>query len=77
MPFEGKQAFARLVEASVNLNRVPTKWKMEICVPIAKPGKSHFHCDGYRPVSLTSVCCKVAERIVLDVLSRSVELDDT
>ena len=61
----------------MNLGRVPTPWKDEICVPVAKPGKSHHRCDGYRPVSLTCVCCKVAERVILGVLMRDFCFSDT
>lgn len=76
MPVEGKIFFARIIDSTALLGKVPTRWKLDITVPVPKPGKSHHRCEGYRPVSLTSVCCKVAERVILGVLMRYIALSD-
>jgi Reverse transcriptase (RNA-dependent DNA polymerase) len=46
---------------------VPKEWKLASVTPIFKKGKP---CDvsNYRPISLTSVCCKVMESIIKDEL---------
>ena len=50
---------------SVNEGTVPDEWKKAIVSPIFKKGKKT--CPGnYRPVSLTSVVCKILESIIRD-----------
>ena len=46
---------------------VPQDWKDAIVVPIFKKGVKSEP-SNYRPVSLTSVVCKLMERIVKDVI---------
>ena len=43
---------------------VPAVWKMSLVVPLFKKS-SHADPRNYRPVSLTSVCCKVMEKLVV------------
>jgi len=45
----------------------PAAWLESLVVPLFK-GKSRLDPRNYRPVSLTSVCCKVMERIVVEEL---------
>jgi Reverse transcriptase (RNA-dependent DNA polymerase) len=45
--------------------RVPSDWKKAIVTPIFKKGK-RTEPGNYRPVSLTSVPCKVLEAIIKD-----------
>ena len=42
---------------------IPTEWKMANIAPIHKKGHKHKK-ENYRQVSLTSIVCKVAEKIV-------------
>ena len=42
---------------------IPAKWKAPIVVPVFKHGDSS-EAANYRPVSLTSVCCKLDEHII-------------
>ena len=46
---------------------LPKDWKMAVVVPIFKKGKKH-EASNYRPVSLTSVPCKVLESIIRDAV---------
>ena len=46
---------------------VPEKWKLANVTPLHKKG-SRLESSNYRPVSLTSVVCKVLERIVRDAV---------
>ena len=44
---------------------VPQEWRDTLIVPLSKKG-NRSDPGNYRPVSLTSVVCKVMERIVKD-----------
>ena len=48
---------------SICIGRLPKQWKYAIVVPLFKKG-SKKKAQNYRPVSLTSVVCKVLEREV-------------
>lgn len=48
---------------SLEFGQVPTPWKQATVVPIFKKGKKNEP-GNYRPVSLTSVCCKLMERLL-------------
>ena len=50
-------------KSSLKEGRLPQAWKEANVTPIHKEGpKSSV--DNYRPVSLTSVCCKILEKVV-------------
>lgn len=44
--------------------QVPQCWKEAIMMPILKKGKNKSKASSYRPISLTSSCCKLLERII-------------
>lgn len=46
---------------------VPDDWKKANVVPIFKKG-SKSKVDNYRPISLTSLCCKIMESIIRDAI---------
>jgi len=46
---------------------LPDTWKLASVIPIFKKGCTAEPCN-YRPISLTSVCCKAMERIINDSL---------
>ena len=47
---------------------LPANWKHAIINPILKPTKPNDDPSSYRPISLTSTCCKVMERMISDRL---------
>ena len=51
---------------------VPSIWNRSHVIPLFKSG-SHSDPLNYRPVSLTSVCCKVMERVVVSQLVEYLE----
>nr|VZI00015.1 unnamed protein product [Spirometra erinaceieuropaei] len=61
-----------LFKASVDAGRLPPEWKTAWISPIHKIG-SRASANNYRPVSLTSICCKVMERIIKHELMRFLE----
>ena len=56
-----------IFQKSLRSGVLPDEWKRSIVAPIFKKG-SRFEALNYRPVSLTSVCCKTFERILVDGL---------
>jgi hypothetical protein len=52
-----------LFNCSLQSGLLPDAWKSSLVIPIFK-SKSRYDPLNYRPVSLTSVCCKSMERIV-------------
>ncbi|BHF82429.1 hypothetical protein SprV_0802556700 [Sparganum proliferum] len=58
-----------LFQASLDEGRLPPEWKTAWISPIHKSG-SRASANNYRPVSLTSICCKVMERIIKRELMR-------
>ena len=49
---------------SIRTGEVPTQWGHGAVIPIPKPNKDLKACESYRPVTLTSVICKLTERVV-------------
>ena len=56
---------AKIFNASLSGGQVPEDWREANVTPIFKKG-SKADPGNYRPVSLTSVCCKLLERIIKD-----------
>ena len=56
-------AVTLLFQASINQGRVPAQWKKANIVPIFKKG-SRSEAANYRPISLTSVLCKLCEHVI-------------
>nr|VZI50499.1 unnamed protein product [Spirometra erinaceieuropaei] len=61
-----------LFQASLDAGRLPPEWKTAWISPIHKNG-SRASANNYRPVSLTSICCKVMKRIIKRELMRFLE----
>ena len=56
-------SLTRLINLSLTLSQVPSKWKIANVIPIFKKGdKSDV--NNYRPVSLLSCVSKILERVV-------------
>ena len=52
-----------IFQASLDQGKIPKDWKKAFISPIFKKGDRHKPAN-YRPVSLTSICCKILEHIV-------------
>lgn len=48
--------------------KLPVEWKHAVVVPVLKPGKDASSPSSYRPIALTSVLCKIMERMVTNRL---------
>ena len=59
------EVLAQIFNKSMETGDVPQEWRDALIVPLLKKGNKSDPCN-YRPVSLTSVVCKVMERIVKD-----------
>ena len=55
--------FTILFQASINQGRVPKDWKLANVSPLFKKGDKSDP-GNYRPVSLTSITCKILEHII-------------
>ena len=64
-------ALAFLFQQSINTGDIPSDWKNALVTPIHKSGDK---CSpgNYRPISLTCICSKVMEHIVLSHISKHV-----
>jgi len=71
----------RLLALLELFNRVWANWmlpvsgKNSIVVPILKPQKPAHEGNSYRPIELTSVLCKLMERLVTDRLTWHMEVN--
>ena len=61
--------FTLLFQASLEQGKVPDDWKTANIVPIHKKG-SKFNPENYRPISLTSITCKLLEHIIASSMMR-------
>jgi Reverse transcriptase (RNA-dependent DNA polymerase)/Endonuclease-reverse transcriptase len=64
-----------LFKRSMDENCIPTDWKSAIVTPIFKKG-SRSDPGNYRPVSLTSVLCKLLESIIKDEVTSHLETNN-
>ena len=62
----------RLFQFSLYSGTVPTDWKTANIIPIFKKGDRHKP-SNYRPVSLTSICCKLLEHILYSNIMQHLE----
>nr|VZI33590.1 unnamed protein product [Spirometra erinaceieuropaei] len=63
---------SRLFQASFEAGRLPADWKSARITPLHKGG-SKASANNYRPISLTSICCKLMEKIIKRELMRFLE----
>ena len=61
-----------LFDKSISEGKIPSQWKEANVTAIFKKGSKKSP-NNYRPVSLTSICCKLFERVVRDVIVQSLE----
>ena len=67
--------FKMLFDATMKSGRIPSKWKVAEVRPIFKKG-SKSKAGNYRPVSLTSVVCKLFESFIRDALCSHLTSND-
>ena len=60
----GKEYLLNLVNKTWKTGKLPEIWKTATVIPILKNGKPKEDPSSYRPISLTSCICKVAERMI-------------
>nr|VZI45770.1 unnamed protein product [Spirometra erinaceieuropaei] len=61
-----------LFQASFEAGGLPADWKSARITPLHKGG-SKASANNYRPISLTSICCKLVEKIIKRELMRFLE----
>ena len=54
---------SKVFQHSISSGTVPKQWREATVAPIFKKGDKH-NAANYRPVSLTSICCKLCEHII-------------
>ena len=62
---EISKPLAIIFNKSLDSGKVPNEWKLANVTPIFKKG-SKSHPENYRPISLTSVVCKLMETVIRD-----------
>ena len=62
-----------IFQSSLDTGILPSDWKDANVTPVFKKGE-HYDPANYRPVSLTSVCCKVLEHILTSNIMTHLEL---
>ncbi|BHF66871.1 hypothetical protein SprV_0200989400 [Sparganum proliferum] len=60
---ELSKSLSMLFQASFEAGYLPADWKSARITPIHKGG-SKVLANNYRPISLTSICCKIMEKII-------------
>lgn len=63
---------SKIFEQSLQTCDLPDDWKLAKVVPLHKSGDKHLSLN-YRPVSLTSIPCKVMEHVILSSLANFLE----
>ncbi|GBN00352.1 hypothetical protein AVEN_270121-1 [Araneus ventricosus] len=53
-----------MLQQQLDSSVLPKAWKHTIIIPIPKPNKDKTKLTSYRPIALTSVFCKIFERIL-------------
>ena len=60
---------------SLNSACIPSAWKTAVVSPIHKKGPRNL-AEKYRPISVTSCCCRILERIIRKNLTNFLETSD-
>ena len=54
----------KIYKQSLHSGKNPLDWRIQFITPILKPGKNKLEPASYRPISITSICCKILEHII-------------
>jgi hypothetical protein len=70
-------ASSLFLDYSISLSRgeVPSDWRQANVISVFKKGEKYL-ASNYRPVSLTCICCKVLEHIVVSNMVKHLEIHD-
>ena len=63
MAEELSPSLALIFSASLQQGKIPQDWRKALITPLFKKG-DQTNPTNYRPVSLTSICCKLLEHII-------------
>ena len=63
---------ASIFQRSYDTGKVPSGWKIAHVTPVYKKGE-HYKPSNYRPISLTSIPCKIMEHIIVSNMMRHLE----
>ena len=66
---DDKATILLLIRRSLASGEVPADWRTANVAPVFKKGQKYL-AENYRPISLTSVCCKIMELILACNLMR-------
>ena len=61
-----------IFQQSLDTGSLPSDWRNANISPVFKKGNKHI-ASNYRPVSLTSVCCKILEHIICSSILKHLE----
>ena len=64
-----------LFSQSLNTGEVPLDWLSANVTPVYKKGDKH-NPSNYRPISLTSICCKIMEHILYHTIMKHLETNN-
>ena len=71
-------ALVLIFSASINQRKIPDDWKHAIITPVYKGGnKNRTNPENYRPISLTSVTCKLMEHVIHSHIMKHLDRDQT
>jgi hypothetical protein len=59
-----KRYFLNIINHVFFTGMVPDLWKIQIVIPILKPGKNPNDSSSYRPIALSSVLAKILEHLI-------------
>ncbi|GFX60166.1 hypothetical protein TNCV_4533271 [Trichonephila clavipes] len=60
-----KQRFLDIMNCFWNKGQLPWDWRRATIIPIKKCDKTDCTPESYRPIALTSIACKITEKMVL------------
>ncbi|MCU7800042.1 MAG: endonuclease/exonuclease/phosphatase family protein, partial [gamma proteobacterium symbiont of Lucinoma myriamae] len=66
----------KLLNQSWAEGKLPDQWKIATIIPLLKPNKPAHDPQSYRPISLTSVLCKLLETMIANRLMTVLEKND-
>ena len=64
LPEAAKSFLLKIINKIWDTGILPESWKISIIIPVKKPNKEGFQPNSYRPIALTSVMCKLMEKMI-------------